>query len=98
MHGEVESKVAELMHYADANTANAMNVLSGRVNQVTAQIEVQISRVATEVKQKLGKEIEATATSMASTAEINTRVAVKGMRCNIQAHIEQNPCRCAAPE
>ena len=88
VRSEVESKVAELMHRADASTANAMNVLSSRVDQMTAQTEVQMSCAAAEVKQQLGKEIEAAATSMATTAEINTRIAVKGMRCNIQAQIE----------
>ena len=50
---------------------------------------MQTSRVAVAVAQQLEKEIEAVASSTATTAEIHTRTAVEGMRRDVQAQIEQ---------
>ena len=49
-----------------------------------------MSRVAGEVVQRLEREIEATATSTAVTAQIQTQDAVEGMRCHIQAQLDRN--------
>ena len=61
------------------------------MEQVAAQTEVQTVRIAAQVTQQLVKDIEAATTSMATTAEITTRVAVEGVRCNVQAQFEQTP-------
>ena len=89
VHGEVQSKVASLTARADASAAHAVEVLSGRVQEVAEQSQVQTSRVAVAVAQQLEKEIEAAASSTAATAEIHTRTAVEGMRRDVQAQIEQ---------
>ena len=90
VHGEVQSKVASLMARADASAAHAIEVLSGRVQEVAEHSQVQTSRIAVAVAQQLEKEIEATVTSTAATTEIQTRTAVEGMRCDVQAQIDQN--------
>ena len=50
---------------------------------MAAQTEAQTLRIVAKVTQQLEKEIEATATSTAMTAEINTRIAAEGMRHDV---------------
>ena len=78
VHREVQSKVASLTARADVSTAHAVEVLSGRVQEVAEQSQAQTSRVVVAVAQQLGKEIEAAASSIAATTEIYTRTAVEG--------------------
>ena len=89
VHGEVQSKVAVLAARADASAAHAVEVLSGCVQEVAEQSQVQTSRVAVAVAQQLEKEIEAAASSTAATAEIHTCTVVEGMRRDVQPQIEQ---------
>ena len=89
MHGEVQSKVASLTARANASAAHAVEVLSGRMQEVAEQSQVQMSRVAVAVAQQLEKEIEAATSSTAATAEIHTRTAVEGMRRDVKAQIEK---------
>ena len=89
VHGEVQSKVASLTAHANASAAHAVEVLSGRVQEVAEHSQAQTSCVAVAVAQQLEKEIEAAAMSTATTAEIQTRTAVEGMRRDVQAQIEQ---------
>ena len=78
------------MVHANASTAHAIEVLSGRMGEVAEHSQVQTLRVAVAVAQQLEKEIEAAATSTAVTAEIQMRTAVEWMRRDIQAQIDQN--------
>ena len=80
IHSEVKNKVASLLAHATVNTAHALEVLSGRVQEVTAHSEAQALRIVETVTQQWEKEIEAAATSAATTAELNTRIAMEGMR------------------
>ena len=90
MHGEVQSKVASIMAHADASAACAVEVLLGCVQEVVRHSEVQTPRIAETVTQQLEKEIEATAMSAATTAEIQMHTTMEGMRQDVQAQIEQN--------
>ena len=85
MHSAVESEVASLMACADASTVHAVEVLSGRVQEMAAHSDAQTSRVAKAVTRQLESEIQATAMSTAATAELNTCAAVEGMRQDVQA-------------
>ena len=79
VHSAVESEVASLMARANASTAHAVEVLSGRVQKVAAHSDAQTSRVAKAVTRQLESEIQAAAMSTAATAELHTRAAVEGM-------------------
>ena len=83
MHSVVESEVASLTACADTRTAHAIEVLSGRVQEVVAHSDAQTSRVAEAVTWQLESEIQATATSTAAMAELNTCAVVEGMRQDV---------------
>ena len=55
---------------------------------MAAHCEVQASHVAESITQRLGKEIKAIVTSATMIAEVDMRVAVEGMRMDVQAQID----------
>ena len=89
VRGEVENKVAKLTHHAEASISQAANVLFSQVQQVVAQTSTEMSRIAEKVTQQLESEINATASSTAVAAEVNTRAAVEGMRRDVQSQLDQ---------
>ena len=68
VRNEVLAKIAAFTKCADDSMSNAVGILTGRMEEVSTQTEVQASRVAADVTQQLGKEFEAAATSAAATA------------------------------
>ena len=86
----MESRVAVLAAAANASATRANEEIASRVRQVTEYSDAQALRVAVGITQRLEKEIEAAATSIAATAEVTTRTVVEGVRRDIQAQIEQN--------
>ena len=90
MYGEVQSRVASLTAQAEASAAHGVEVLSGHMQEVAEHSQAQTSRVAEAVALKLEKEIEAAAMSTAATAEIQRRIAVEGMCCDVQAQLDQS--------
>ena len=87
---EVESHVATFAVAVDASITCASEEITSRVKQVAEYSNVQASRVAADVMQRLEQEIVAAATSTAVTAEVTMRTVVEGVRRDIQAQIEQN--------
>ena len=83
--GEVQGKVALLTACADASAAHAVEVLSGRVQEVVEHSEKQTLCVAGAVTQQLEREIKP-----AATVEVQTCTAIEGMCRDVQAQIEQN--------
>ena len=90
LHDEVQSRVASLAASADASTLCTAEEIAGRVKEVVAYSDVQASRVAVEVMQRLESEILAVASSTSATTDITMRTAVEGVRRDIQAQLEQN--------
>ena len=90
VHDVVENKLASLVVQAKASTAHITGVFSKRVEEMAAYSKVQTSRVAEVVTQQLEREIQAVATSTATTAEVQTCTVVEGMHREIQAQIKQN--------
>ena len=67
-----------------------IGLLSKCVEEIAAHSEAQTLRIADVVTQQLEREIQAAATSSATTAEVQTHTVVEGMRSEVQAQIEQN--------
>ena len=74
---------------AETSVSQAANVLSGQVQQVAAQTSSEMSRIAEKVTQQLESEINAVASSTAVIAEVNTRVAIEGMRRDVELQLDQ---------
>ena len=89
VHDEVLSRIAEIAKRADISISSIADVLTGKVQQVTAQFEARTLHVVGQVAQQLEKEVKAVATSTAAIAETSTRAAVEGIRCEVQAQINQ---------
>ena len=90
VRSEVESHVAQLAAAAEASAARTEERMTAEVKRVAAYSDAQASKAAAEVTARLGKEVQAAATSTAATAELTTRVAVEGVRRDIQAQLDAN--------
>ena len=86
---EVSSGIAEIAKRADISISSVADVLTGKVQQVAAQFEAHTSHAIEQVAQQLEKDVKAIAMSTAATAETSTRAAVEGIRCEVQAQINQ---------
>ena len=86
---EVSSKIAEIAKRADVSVSSVADVLTCKVQQVTAQFETRTLHAVGQVAQQLEKEVKAVVTSTAAMAEKSTRAAVEDVRCKIQAQIDQ---------
>ena len=60
--------------------AHIVEEITGRVREVAAYSDVQPSRIAVEVTQRLESKIVAVATSTAMTTNVNTCTVVEGVR------------------
>ena len=89
VRGDVESRVTTLAAAADASAARTAEEISSHVREAVEYTDAQASRVAADVMQQLEKEIVVAAMSTATTAEINMRTVVEGVRRDIQAQLEQ---------
>ena len=89
MHGEVESRIAELTQRAEANTSSVLGAVSGEVKRVVEQTQAQMSHAIGSVVQQLEKEIEVAASSATAMSERGTQMAVAYVRRDCQAQIEQ---------
>ena len=58
MHGEVESRIAEVTQRAEANTSSMLGAVTGEVKRVVEQTQAQASYAVGSVVQQLEKEIE----------------------------------------
>ena len=65
VRNEVLSHIAEFATRADKSVSSAVGMLTGQMWEMIAQIEAQMSRVAKEVTERLERDIEAVAMSMA---------------------------------
>ena len=79
VRSQVESRVALLAAQAKASMAQAVGALSKCVEEVVAHSEEQTSCTVGTVFQKLEKNIEATAVSVATMSERNTCSAVDSL-------------------
>ena len=68
--------------------ARTAEEISSRVREAVEYSDVQASRVAADVTQRLEEEIVAAVMSTAATAEIHTRTVVEGVRRDIQVQLE----------
>ena len=85
----VSSKIVAFAKRVDGSTASVVGMLTGKMEEVTAQTEAQMLRVAVQVKQQLKRELEAVAMSTATTSEQKTRVVVEDVCKSVQVQIEQ---------
>ena len=83
-------QVALFSVQVEVSAAKAVEVIEGRIQQLVHESGVHMSRVTEEVTQWLEMEINATATSTATTAQTQMRDAVEGIRRDLQAQMEQN--------
>ena len=67
-----------------------VGTLSKHVKEVVAYSEAKTSHVVGSVAQRLEKEIEAAAVSIATTSERNTQTVVDNVRKEFQAQLMQN--------
>ena len=65
-------------------------MMEGCVQQLAAHTDAQTSHIIEEVTQRLEREIDAIATSVAMTAEVKSRDAMELMRRKLQAQLDQN--------
>ena len=72
---------------AEASTTHVVGVLSKRVKAVAAHSEVQASRIADVVSQQLERGLGAVATSIATTSERHSRMAVEEMHKEVQTQL-----------
>ena len=87
---EVESRIADLAAASQASASQLVEQVATQVTKVAEYTDAQASRVAADVTARLGKEVQAAATSAAATAEVTTRTVVEGARREIQAQIDAN--------
>ena len=90
MHGAVESQIASYSAHMNASAKHTVETLWGQVQEMVVQSGARMSRAIEGVTQHLESEIEAAATSMATTAERKMRTGVKGMCQDVQSQIDQH--------
>ena len=90
VRGEVESHIAELAAASQASASQLAEQVATQVTKVAEYTDAQALRVAADVTARLGKEVQAAASSATATAKITMRTVVEGARRDIQAQIDAN--------
>ena len=90
VRGQVETKVASLAAHTEASMVQVVGTVSECVREVAAHSEAQMPRVIGNIAQRLEKDIEAAAVSVAVMSEQNTRTVVDGLREEVKAQLVQN--------
>ena len=89
VHGEVESRISELMQRAEINTSSILGEVTGEVKRVVEQTQAQTSHAVGSAVQQLEKEIEVAVSSATAMSECATQMAVAEVRRDFQAQLEQ---------
>ena len=79
---EVQSRISELLRWAEITTSNVLGEFTGQVKQVVEQSEAQTSRTIGSAVQQLEEEIEVAASSATVTSEHTTQMAVADVHRN----------------